>query len=232
MSFLSSVWKSLQRKSRTAGFWFSVYVAGVTAFVALGVYVTGYDGLMAEAKTGPSAVLRNLGLLWGGFIALGLALWRSRVAERQAETARRSLLNDRYQRSVDLLGNERLHIRTGAIHALKDLAFEDPKEFGMNIATVLLEYSLWAKVNGQPRSLMGSMDNVREMMDDHALKRLHDTVTGKLSSDGVDFDLAHKAVHAIVEMLLNARVIDTNLYNHVMATIRQLRESNPGVADS
>ena len=51
-----------------------------------------------------------------------LAVWRSIVAERQADTAQQSLLNERYQKGAEMLGNEVLSVRMGGIYALGRLA--------------------------------------------------------------------------------------------------------------
>ena len=200
---------------RSGGFWFSVYVLAISGLVGWGCYAI-YDKLIEETEI--SATARNVGLLWGGLIALGLAIWRSFVARQQADTARRSLLNDRYHRAVELLGNEKLHIRIGAIDALKDLAFEDPKEFGMKGATVLLEFAIWAKVMNQP-STEGTQT---ELMEEYSVKRLQETVRGELFSDGVDYVLAHNAVHNIIGMMLHRGVIDETGYYSVSERLFRL----------
>jgi len=83
-----------------------------------------------------SATVRNLGLLLAAIVALPLAVWRgfavdrqASASQRQAETAQRSLLNSRYQNSAEMLGNERLSVRLGGIHALGTLAKEYPENF-------------------------------------------------------------------------------------------------------
>ena len=53
-----------------------------------------------------STTLRNIGLVVAGLIALPLAVWRSTVAHRQAEIAQRGLLNERYQKGAEMLGND------------------------------------------------------------------------------------------------------------------------------
>ena len=50
----------------------------------------GPDGVESGSTT-----VRNLGLVVAGLIALPLAIWRSLVAQRQADTAQQSLLNER-----------------------------------------------------------------------------------------------------------------------------------------
>ena len=83
-----------------------------------------------------SETLSNVGLLVGGLLAFVFALWRAWVAakqadaaQRQSETGRLSLLNERYQRSAEMLGSSVLAVRIGAIHALERLAEDYPKQY-------------------------------------------------------------------------------------------------------
>ena len=88
----------------------------------------------------PSATIRNLGLVIGGIIAGLLAMWRSTVAERQADTAQRQaetaqegLRNERYQTGAKMLGSVVLSERLGGIYALQRLAHEHPKQYHIQI---------------------------------------------------------------------------------------------------
>ena len=84
-----------------------------------------------------SATLRNLGLILAAAIGLPLAIWRSIVAERQADAAYRQsdtaiqmLLNDRFQKGAEMLGNADVgSVRIGGVHALARLASEYPDSF-------------------------------------------------------------------------------------------------------
>ena len=71
-----------------------------------------------------SGTIRNIGLVLAGLVALPLALWRSLVAQRQAEAAQRQaftaqegLANDRYQKGAEMLGSDVLSVRIGGIYA-------------------------------------------------------------------------------------------------------------------
>ena len=88
----------------------------------------------------PSATIRNLGLVIGGIIAGLLAMWRSTVAERQADTAQRQaetaqegLRNERYQTGAKMLGSVVLSERLGGIYALQRLAHEHPGQYHIQI---------------------------------------------------------------------------------------------------
>lgn len=80
-----------------------------------------------------TTTVRNVGLIVGGLIAILLAMWRSRVAERQADTSQQGLLYDRYQRGAEMLGSEILAVRMAGIYALQRLAEENPEEYHLQI---------------------------------------------------------------------------------------------------
>ena len=84
-----------------------------------------------------STIIRNFGLLIVAVIALPLAIWRSIVAARQAETAKRGLLNERYQKGAEMLDSGGLSGRIGGIYALAGLAREDPKDYHTKIMRLL-----------------------------------------------------------------------------------------------
>lgn len=97
-----------------------------------------------------STTLRNVGLITGGIVAVLLAMWRSLVAERQAnaalhqsevaltqaQTAERqsrttlqNFLNDRYQQGVRKLESDSLSVRLDGIDTLRRLAGEHPEQY-------------------------------------------------------------------------------------------------------
>ncbi|MDE0330255.1 MAG: hypothetical protein OXL41_00145 [Nitrospinae bacterium] len=95
----------------------------------------------------PSTTIRNLGLFLAAPIALGLAVWRARVADRQAEaaqtqvaTSQGSLLNERYHKGAEMLGSEALSVRLGGIYALARLAREHPEEYHIQIIRLLCAF--------------------------------------------------------------------------------------------
>ena len=86
------------------------------------------------------ATLRNIGLVIAGSVALPLALWRGVVADKQASAAqqqadmgRQSLLNERYQKSTEMLGSPVLAVRMGGIYALQQLAQDYPDAYHIQI---------------------------------------------------------------------------------------------------
>ena len=93
------------------------------------------------------SAIHEYGLLIAAIIAFPLGFWRSRVAERQAvaahrqvETAEKGLLNERYQRGAEMLGNDVLAVRLGGIYALQRLAKEQPGEYHVQIMRLLCAF--------------------------------------------------------------------------------------------
>ena len=107
--------------------------------VMVGVSFWFWDGL-SKGEPAVSVVIRNLVLMWGTPLAIFLAVWRSSIAEKQAEIAQRGLLADRYQRTVEMLGHDLDSLRIGGIHALVDLAREHPDEYQRRVVRLLQVY--------------------------------------------------------------------------------------------
>ena len=61
-----------------------------------------------------STTLRNVGLLFGGALALLLGFWRGWAADRQAKIAQENVLDQRYQKGIESLGSTTLSERLGA----------------------------------------------------------------------------------------------------------------------
>ena len=70
---------------RNAG-WYTTGL--IAAFLAIGMIWWLWDWLrnIQAGYESPSTTIRNLGLFLAAPIALGLAVWRARVADRQAES--------------------------------------------------------------------------------------------------------------------------------------------------
>ena len=79
-------------------------------------------------------------MVLAAIIGLPLAIWRSKVAERQAETAQRGLLNERYQRAAEMLGSDLSAVRIGGIYALARLAGEYPGDYHLQIMSLLCAF--------------------------------------------------------------------------------------------
>ena len=80
-----------------------------------------------------SEVVRNLGLVAAAIAGVGLTVWRSSIADKQAwiandqrALAERGLITDRFNKAVEHLGDPRFSVRLGGIHALLRLIDEIP----------------------------------------------------------------------------------------------------------
>lgn len=119
----------------------AVVAAVVVVAAGAGFTVWQWDWLHGSStETTASTTLRNMGLLIAGGLAIVFAAWRGWVAERQSATAQRqadiadqNLLNERYQRGAEMLGNPVLSVRMAGIYALQRLAEEHPKRYHIQI---------------------------------------------------------------------------------------------------
>ena len=124
----------MKRFTKSGTFWFAaVAIALLIATIIPSAFFWGW--LRSNSET-----LRNVGLLIGGALAFVFALWRGWIAERQASTAQQSLLNERYQKGAEMLGNEALSVRLGGIYALKHLASEDSEQYHIQIMELLCTF--------------------------------------------------------------------------------------------
>ncbi len=115
-----------------------------------------------------STMLRNVGLLIAGVIALPLAVWRSIVAQRQSGTAQQGLLNDRYQQGAEMLGNDVLSVRLGGIYALQRLAEEHPKQYHVQIMRLFCAFvrhpTRDSRLKSEPRGIELSPTMTQDVM--------------------------------------------------------------------
>lgn len=126
---------------RSSSLWFTI-LAMVLLVAGVVLSVVFWDWLRPEAPAleSRSTTVRNIGLLIGAVIALVFAIWRSIIADRQAtaaqrqaDTARQDLLQDRFQRGAEMIGSKDLVVRLGGIYALERLAVEHPEQYHIEI---------------------------------------------------------------------------------------------------
>ncbi len=118
-----------------------LWLAGATGVVLIGGILAWrfWDKIGSDAESF-STTLRNVAFVIGGVAAILLAVWRSRVSERQADTAQHQaeiaqhgLLNERYQRGTEMLGSDALSARLGGIYALQQLAGDYPEQYHLRV---------------------------------------------------------------------------------------------------
>ena len=139
--------------------WFAFSAALLLAAgVVLSVIFWGWLHSSGTTTVSNSETVRNVGLLIGGVLAFVFAGWRAWVAERQADaadrqadTAARGLLNDRYKNATEMLGSSVLAVRLGGIHALQSLAEQHPERYHVLVMQQLCSFVRHpTEVEGQP----------------------------------------------------------------------------------
>ena len=126
---------------RSLGF-FEDRLAPLTLMVLAAVLVLSiwfWDSWSGKEESVGLAI-RNLVLVLAAIAALPLAIWRSKVAEHQADTAQLGLLNERYQKGAEMLGSQELPVRLGGIYALARLAREHSGDYHTQIMRLLCAF--------------------------------------------------------------------------------------------
>ena len=113
------------RASRITGA--GIAVALIFLMLSVIATVSYWDCLSANETTG--STLRNVAVIIAGLVALPLAIARILVVGDQADTADRSLANDRYQRGAEMLGHKEQVVRVGGINALTEIARQYPGQY-------------------------------------------------------------------------------------------------------
>lgn len=96
--------------------------------------------LTGNGNASPGATVRNAALVIAVPVTLILALWRSCVAQRQAETTCRGLHDEMYRAAVGMLEHQRLFVRLGSIDTLLQLARSHPVEFHRRVVHILAAF--------------------------------------------------------------------------------------------
>ena len=174
--------------------WFRI--AAWVVFVLIATIVMSlmcWGWLNGNGESG-SSTIRNIVLTAAAVIALPLAIWRSIVAERQADTARKQaetaqqgLLNDRYQRGAEMIGSNLLSVRLGGIYALQRLAKEHPEQYHVQIMRLFCAFVRHpTKDDGGETKLDGEEKPLRLREDVQAIM----IAIGGRSKAGLDYEKA------------------------------------------
>ena len=113
-----------------------------------------------------ATTLRNVGLGVGGPLAVSIAWWRSSVSQR-------TLLNERYQKGAEMLGNGMMAVRLGGIYALGELAREHPKTYHVQVLKLFCAYARASIPSRQigdgddekKRQMVLARQDIQEIMD-------------------------------------------------------------------
>ena len=148
--------------------------AGVLLALGIGLSWFFWEELHDDRES-LSSTVRNLSLVIGGFIAIELPVWRSVVGERQttvaqqqAETSQRDLLNQQLQKGAEMLGSNTLSVRLGGIYALRHLATEHPEQYHVQVMEQLCAFIRGATgSDGQPTATIEKTTISREEILSH-----------------------------------------------------------------
>ena len=105
-----------------------------------------------------NATVRTVGFVIAGVIAVVIATWRGRVADRQANIAQENLASqrlisvaDQYQKATNMLVSPSLAIRLGGINQLEGIAKAYPTEYHVPVMQQLCAFVRHpTEVEGQP----------------------------------------------------------------------------------
>ncbi len=142
-------WKRLKRLHRgifkKGPRWWYVSIAAIVLTGAALSFL--FWEILHNDRDSFSTTISNLSLVLGGTVAIVLAVWRSKVSERQtavaqrqAETAQRDMLNQQLLKGAEMLGSNLLSVRLGGIYALKHLAVEHPEHYHVQVMEQLCAF--------------------------------------------------------------------------------------------
>ena len=136
------------------------------------VLMTVYFWDWLSGNDSGSTTVRNVGLVLGGFYALLVAIWRSLVAQHQSEAAesqanvaRQSLLNERYQYGARMLGDDLLSVRLGGIYALQGLADEVPETYHVPIMRLFCAFARTPQLDEEVKNEMSLREDVQAIIE-------------------------------------------------------------------
>ena len=131
------------RLPQSGEFWITLSV--VVMLVEVLLVVVLWDWLAGDESG--SATIRNIGLVIAGSLAIPLAIWRAIVADKQASSAQhqtviaqQDLLNERYQKAAEMIGNVLLSVRLGGIYALQGLIEEHAEQYYVRCMRLLCAF--------------------------------------------------------------------------------------------
>ena len=159
--------------------------------VGFALLYCGWDWLRSETEESRGTTIRNAFLIIGGLVAVLLAIWRSRVSERQtqiangqaktalkqADTAHQSLQNERFQKGAEMLGSDVLAVRLGGIYALERLVADHRDKYYIEVMKLLCAFgrnppqdskvvSQGTKSDGKPTSNVLQLYQSRRLRED------------------------------------------------------------------
>ena len=141
--------KALQLFTRFIWWFIALAWIGLVSFIVLTPERASHFDILGTASqwrhiSGPNAdastLLRNLGWLFITAIGLPVVVWRSVVAQKQANIAQMGQYADRFAKAVAMLGDEIMPVREAGIYALRELAISDPEGYYFSVQDLLCSF--------------------------------------------------------------------------------------------
>ena len=168
------------------------------------------DFLRAGDDISNAELIHSIGIILVAPLAVFLALWRSRTADKQQRIDARGRLDERYQKGAEMLGYDELVVRMGAITILERLSKEHTREFHVHVVDLLAKFvkhkrtraSAEVPADVQESVLVigrrskrevrtyikiGKRSNNRRSMIDLARSNLNQMILRNVNFDNVDF---------------------------------------------
>ena len=231
-------------------------IAAVVFAIEVGLSIVLWDWLNDGESA--STTIRNIGFVIAGSVALPLAIWRGLVADKQASAAQRqvraaqeqasaaqrqvravqeqagiaqkSLLNERYQKGAEMLGDDTLSVRLGGIYALERLAAEHPEQYHVQVMKLLCAFARHptededyqrklAEHNADPHNLPSPREDVMAAIEaigsrDDARVEIEKNQDFRLNLMGVDLSHAQIGDKNLSGAMLNrANLTGTNIFS-------------------
>ena len=103
----------------------------VALLVVLGLLypVVQYWGWLSEKYAVNSNIIRNIVLTISPILALLIALWRIRIADKQTEISEKNNLDSFFQKGVEMVGSQSVGLRIGGIYSLTLLSEKHPDKY-------------------------------------------------------------------------------------------------------
>ena len=188
-----------------------VFISGI-AWVSY--WLAGYFRVLFSS-TSSSLLLSSLGfhghvLVAIATIGMPIAIWRgyalhkqSAAALEQSNTAQKNLLNERYQKGVEMLGSKELSIRFGGIHALERLAGNEPDTYHIPIMAVFSAFVRnWHIKDGQEDEQKNGAANAEKRESPRDVSTILDAI-GYRSSEQHDSESGRKYIVDLTEARLH-----------------------------
>lgn len=123
--------------------WLVAVTGAIAGASALAITVVFWDlpptGIVDRSER--AEIVRNLGLVIGGVLALGIAVWRSKAAQDQVDVTDLDRLDRQYSEAVSLLSAPDTVSRLAGIRMLERLANRKSQVFREDVVRVLCEFA-------------------------------------------------------------------------------------------